>query len=81
MLLAAGRTTLEMRTESRNRGVRVGAGDLELDVTVEFREALVATELGPVGAEETTERLLDMWLIRQVRSSFVVPGIRPRAAR
>ena len=45
MLLATGRAALEVSAESRNRGVGVEAGQLELDELVEPVEALIASDL------------------------------------
>ena len=45
MLLAAGRATLQVGAQAGHGGVRVGAGDFELDVAVELLEALVAADL------------------------------------
>jgi hypothetical protein len=45
VLLAAGRATLEVRAQSRHSPIRIGTGELQLDVAVERREALVAADL------------------------------------
>ena len=69
VLLAAGGATLEMGAKPRDRGVRVLARQLELDVLVEEREALVAAHLGPARAEQPAERLLEIWAFGHVASS------------
>src|SRR5436190_5682499 len=55
VLLAAGRAAVEVRTQPGQGRVRVGARELEVDVTVELGEALVAADLRPGRAEEPVE--------------------------
>ena len=51
-VLRAGRAALEVRAQPGHGGVRVAAGELELDVAVELVEALLAADLGPGRAEQ-----------------------------
>jgi hypothetical protein len=52
VLLSAGGAALEVRAHAGDRAVRVAAGELQVDVLVEEVEAVVAADLGPVGAEQ-----------------------------
>ena len=47
-----------MRVHPDDRGVRVLAGELELDVAVEVREALVAVQLGLGRPEQASEQVV-----------------------
>lgn len=58
MLLIAGSTALEVRSDAWNRSGSVGAGQFELHVIVEPREALHAAELEAAGSEEELEGAL-----------------------
>ena len=57
MLLGAGRAAVEMRAHPGDGGVRILARELELDVAVEVREALVAAELRVGRAEQACEQV------------------------
>ena len=46
-------------------GVGVMAGELQLDVTVEQCEALLAADLRPAGPEEPLERFCDVRTVHQ----------------
>ena len=52
MLLTAGRTTVEVSAQTRDRRVRVFTGKLELDVPVELVEARVASDFRPGRSRE-----------------------------
>src|SRR5262249_62359980 len=56
--LGAGRAAGEVGPKAGNEPVGVAAGELQLDVAVECREALVATELGIAWAEQAEQREL-----------------------
>ena len=45
MVLATGGASFEVRPHAGHGGSCVGVGDFELDVAVELREALLASEL------------------------------------
>src|SRR5919201_5725596 len=60
VLLAAGGAAVEVGAQSGHDRVRVLAGELELDVLVELREALVAADLRRRGPEQPSERLLQI---------------------
>src|SRR5205085_8136785 len=82
VLLAARGAAVEVRAQPGHRGVRVLAGELELDVPVELREALVAAELGPGGAEQPSERLLQVGpFAHLVSSSSHVSSAVPESRR
>ncbi len=51
MVVATGGASLEVRTHTRNRIVRIHAGKLQFDISVELLEALVAAQFGPLGPE------------------------------
>ena len=55
MVLIAGRAAFEVRVHARDLLVRGGAGELELDVAVEFVEALLAGQLRTGWAEESLD--------------------------
>src|SRR5918994_2814818 len=55
VLLPAGGAAFEVRPEARDGGVGVGSDQLQLDVTVEQLEALVAADLGLRGSEQTAD--------------------------
>jgi len=52
VLLAARGAAVQVRAQARDRGVRVFAGQLQLDVAVEEREARVAVDLRLCRAEQ-----------------------------
>jgi hypothetical protein len=55
VVIAAGRTALEVHAQGRHHDVRPGAGQLKLDVCIELIEALVASELRTGRAEHSHE--------------------------
>src|SRR3954468_10415966 len=57
VILAAGRAAFEMRAHPGEELVGVIAGQLEVDVLVQQLEALVAADLGPIGAEQAGEQV------------------------
>src|SRR3712207_2079503 len=69
VLLAAGRAADQMGPQAGDRGVGVGARELELDVAVELLEALVAADLGLGRAEQPAKRLLEIRSLHHVLSS------------
>ena len=81
VLLAAGRASLQVGAQPWKRSVGVCAGDLELDVAVQLVEALVAADLGPGGAKEAAECLLQVRALRHVVSSSSESGWRPQLSR
>ena len=56
VLFAAGGAPCQVRPEVGDRGVRVAAGDFELDVAVKLLEADVAPDLRRGRLEEPSER-------------------------
>jgi hypothetical protein len=82
-ILGACRAALEVRTHARMRRLRVGAGELELDVAVEPREALLAADLGLGRTEDASRRAI--WAIGLLRAhvgfrSSYPSILRPRVA-
>jgi hypothetical protein len=57
VLLTTGPATLEVGRHPREPSIDVLTVDLELDVLVERREALVAGDLGPPGSEDASDPL------------------------
>ena len=62
MLLAAGGAAVEVGPQPGDRGVGVGARELELDIAVELVEADVAADLGLRRAEQPLEAWSDLGL-------------------
>ena len=60
MFLPAGWAALEVGAQTRNRGVGVLAGNLELDVAVEFLKAGIAADVWPHTSKEPAEHLLEI---------------------
>src|SRR5688500_3474339 len=60
VLLATRGAAVEMRAQPGDRGVRVGAGELELDVAVELVEARLAADLGLGRTEQPGDRLVQV---------------------
>lgn len=56
VLLSARGAAVQVRGHSGHGGLGVGAGGLQVDVTVEFGGADVAADLGLVGTEEAAQR-------------------------
>src|SRR5258705_2261496 len=80
VILAARRATGQMRTQAGNSRVRIGSAELELDVAIELREALVTTDLALIRPEQSLEHLF--WIESFHHSSFsFVSAIKPAAAR
>jgi hypothetical protein len=48
-----------MRTHSRDLGVSITAGELQLDVAVEVLEALIAGQLGFCRSEQSAEQIVE----------------------
>jgi hypothetical protein len=80
VLFATGGAAVEVGAQTRDRGVRVSARELELDVPVEFVEAGVAADLGTCRAEEPAKRLLQIGSLHQFSSNHV-SNARPRSCR
>ncbi len=81
MLLATGGTAGEMGTKSGDGRVGVPAGQLELDITIELVEALVAADLRFGRAEQPLERLLRVGSVHEFLSSSRSSSASPRSAR
>jgi hypothetical protein len=60
VLLATGGAAVQVGPQARDHGVGVAAGELQLDVAVELREALVAADLRSRRAEQPTQRPLQI---------------------
>ena len=71
MLLAAGRAAGQMGAQARDRRIGVRTGELQLDVSVELLEALVAADLRPSRAEEPSECRVHVRSLHQLASSSV----------
>jgi hypothetical protein len=79
VLLAAGRTALEVGAQAGHGSVGVRAGDFELDVAVELLEARVAVDFGAHRPAQPGERLFEIGTIHH--SSSQVSSDRPHASR
>jgi hypothetical protein len=56
MVVVTGGASLEVRTHTRDCIVRIHAGKLQLDISIELLEALVAGQLGPLGPEQRAQQ-------------------------
>jgi hypothetical protein len=52
----ARRTSREVQSQAREPSGRVGAGDLEVDVFADQREALLAADVVRIGVEQLGDR-------------------------
>jgi DNA-binding NarL/FixJ family response regulator len=79
VLLAASGAPVEVRAQSGNGCVGVGAGSFELDIAVELVEAGVAAYLRPRRAQEPAQRLLEIGSLHHFSSEF--SSASPRSSR
>src|SRR5215218_3064680 len=80
VLLAAGQAAGEVGPEAGELGVGVGAGQLQLDVSVQLGEALLAAHLRLLGAEQPLDQVLG-WAHQRLTSSPVSRPVPARWAR
>ena len=71
VVLVAGGASLEVRTHARDRLVRILAGKLQLDISIELLEALLAAQLGPSGPSSARSSVV-------IVASVMLPPFLPR---